>query len=221
MSPALFIPVAEDTGLIHDIGRLVLNRACEDLHRWPGLHMAINVSPVQLRDPGFAEEIRGIVAGHGHAPSRFELELTEGILVTNPTIAQRKLALLKDFGFRLSLDDFGTGFSSIGYLRQFPFDILKIDRSFVRDVGADAAANILLRSLVSLGDALDLQVIAEGVENEDQLKLLRLMQCEFIQGFMISKPVAADEIDVLLAAMRDRHGTGGGAEAERMVAASA
>ena len=184
--------------------------------------MAINVSPVQLRDPGFAEEIHGIVAGHGHAPSRFELELTEGILVTNPTIAQRKLALLNEFGFKLSLDDFGTGFSSIGYLRQFPFDVLKIDRSFVRDIGADAAANTLLQSLISLGDALDLQVIAEGIENEDQLKLLRLMRCEFIQGFMISKPVAADEIDVLLAAMRDGHGTGGGAdEPERMVAASA
>ena len=221
VSPAVFIPVAEETGLIHDIGRLVVNRACEDLHRWPGLTMAINVSPVQLRDPRFAEEIRAIVERHGHSPSRFDLELTEGILVNNPTIAQRKLAMLKQFGFSLSLDDFGTGFSSIGYLRQFPFDILKIDRSFVRDIGTNATANALIQSLVSLGDALDLVVIAEGIENDDQLQLLRLVQCEFVQGFMFSKPVAADEIGPLIESMETRRGGGAGDIAELMVAATA
>jgi diguanylate cyclase (GGDEF)-like protein len=199
VSPAVFIPVAEETGLIHDIGRLVVTRACEDLHRWPGLQMAINVSPVQLRDPGFADGIRQIVESHGHSPSRFDLELTEGILVNNPTIAQRKLAMLKEFGFALSLDDFGTGFSSIGYLRQFPFDTLKLDRAFVRDIGVDANANTLIQSLVSLASALELSVVAEGVENEDQLALLRLTRCDFIQGFFFSKPVAADDIDVMLA----------------------
>lgn len=198
VSPAVFIPVAEETGLIHDIGRFVVNQACVDLHRWPGLQMAINVSPVQLRDPNFAHDLRATVERHGHSPARFELELTEGILVNNPTIAARKLAMLKEFGFVLSLDDFGTGFSSIGYLRQFPFDILKIDRSFVRDVGANATANALLQSLVSLGDALDLVVIAEGIETEDQLRLLRLVRCTYVQGFMFSKPVPADEIDVFL-----------------------
>lgn len=201
VSPGLFIPVAEETGLIHDIGRLVVNQACEDLHRWPGLMMAINVSPVQLRDPNFADEIHSIVRSHGHEPGRFELELTEGILVNNPTIAQRKLAMLKQFGFALSLDDFGTGFSSIGYLRQFPFDILKVDRSFVRDIGLNATANALIQSLVSLGDALDLSVIAEGIENEDQLKLLRLIQCEYVQGFLISRPVPATEIDALVVSL--------------------
>ena len=203
VSPAIFIPVAEETGLIHDIGRIVVNRACEDLHRWPNLTMAINVSPVQLRDPHFAEEIRQIVIGHGHDPSRFELELTEGILVNNPTIAERKLKMLKDFGFGLALDDFGTGFSSIGYLRQFPFDVLKVDRSFVRDIGINATSNALIQSLVSLGDALDLAVIAEGIENDDQLKLLRLIQCEFVQGFLVSRPVPASEIDTLIAAQGD------------------
>jgi len=195
VSPALFIPVAEETGLIHDIGRMVANQAAEDLHRWPDVQMGINVSPVQLRDPGFADEIRQIVESHGHSPSRFNLELTEGILVTNPTIAQRKLAKLKDAGFELSLDDFGTGFSSIGYLRQFPFDTLKIDRSFVRDIGINATANALIQSLVSLGDALELSVVAEGIENEDQLKLLRLIHCEFVQGFLVSRPVPAADID--------------------------
>jgi diguanylate cyclase (GGDEF)-like protein len=220
VSPALFIPVAEETGLIHDMGRFVVDRACGDLHRWPGLTVAINVSPVQLRDPGFADEIRQIVEDHGHHPSRFHLELTEGILVNNPAIAERKLAMLKSFGFSLALDDFGTGFSSIGYLRQFPFDILKIDRSFVRDVGVDANANALLQSLVSLGDALDLSVVAEGIETEDQLRLLRLVQCELVQGFMFSKPVPADEVDSAISAIGAMGGASGTLD-QRKVAASA
>ncbi len=203
VSPSLFIPVAEETGLIHDIGRLIVNQACRDLVRWPGYRMAVNVSPVQLRDPSFAGDLGAIVRSHGLTPDRFELELTEGILVNNPTIAKRKLAMLKEYGFTLALDDFGTGFSSIGYLRQFPFDILKVDRSFVRDIGMNATANALIQSLVSLGDALGLSVIAEGIENEDQLKLLRLIQCEFVQGFMISRPVAADEIDSLIVAAEE------------------
>jgi diguanylate cyclase (GGDEF)-like protein len=221
VSPALFIPVAEETGLIHDIGRFVVNQACNDLHRWPGLSMAINISPVQLRDPGFAEEIREIVTGHGHDPARFELELTEGILVNNPTIAQRKLAMLKESGFNLSLDDFGTGFSSIGYLRQFPFDVLKVDRSFVRDVGVNANANALLQSLISLGDALELSVVAEGIENEDQLRLLRLARCEFVQGFMFSRPVPASDIEPAISAISAMGGKAAGAAGERMVAARA
>jgi diguanylate cyclase (GGDEF)-like protein len=199
VSPAVFIPVAEETGLIHDIGRLVVSRACVDLNRWPGLKMAINVSPVQLRDPGFADEIRQIVVSHGHHPSRFDLELTEGILVNNPTIAERKLRKLKEFGFGIALDDFGTGFSSIGYLRQFPFDTLKVDRSFVKDIGMNAEANALLQSLIALGDALGLSMVAEGIENDDQMRLLRLTQCEHVQGFLFSRPVAAEDIDPLLA----------------------
>ena len=199
MSPALFIPVAEETGLIHDIGRFVIDRACRDLLRWPDMKVAINISPVQLREPNFANDLLAIVERHGLSPHQFELELTEGILVSNPTIAKRKLSTLKELGFALALDDFGTGFSSIGYLRQFPFDILKIDRSFVRDVGMNQTANALIQSLVSLGDAMNLDVIAEGIENEDQLGLLRLVQCEYVQGFHISRPVPAAEIDALLA----------------------
>jgi diguanylate cyclase (GGDEF)-like protein len=221
VSPALFIPVAEETGLIHDVGRFVVNRACEDLHRWPNLTMAINVSPVQLRDPGFADEIRSIVERHGHSPSRFDLELTEGILVNNPTIAQRKLAMLKKSGFHLSLDDFGTGFSSIGYLRQFPFDTLKIDRSFVRDVGASANAGALLQSLVSLGDALELSVIAEGIENQDQLNLLRLIRCECVQGFMFSKPIPAEDIEATIHAIAGMRPAHAGMADARLAAATA
>jgi diguanylate cyclase (GGDEF)-like protein len=220
VSPSLFVPVAEETGLIHDVGRFVVDRACQDMLNWPGLKMAINISPVQLRDPNFADDILGIVERYGLSPHQFELELTEGILVNNPTIAKRKLAHLKNVGFILSLDDFGTGFSSIGYLRQFPFDILKVDRSFVRDLGMNSTANALIQSLVSLGDAMDLSVIAEGIENEDQLKLLRLVQCEYVQGFLISRPIPADELTTLLGRLGSERRFQIGIEPERRAAAS-
>ena len=220
VSPSLFIPVAEETGLIHDVGRLVVDRACQDMLKWPGLKMAVNISPVQLRDPNFADDILGVVERYGLSPHQFELELTEGILVNNPTIAKRKLAHLKTMGFTLSLDDFGTGFSSIGYLRQFPFDVLKVDRSFVRDLGINSTANALVQSLVSLGDAMDLSVIAEGIENEDQLKLLRLVQCEYLQGFLISRPLPATELVALLERLGPERRFLIGREPERRAAAS-
>jgi EAL domain-containing protein (putative c-di-GMP-specific phosphodiesterase class I) len=176
----------------------VLRHVCEDFWRWPEMRVTVNISPVQLRDPNFAADVQELLARHGIAPSSFELELTEGILVNNPTIAKRKLAALKDLGFGLSLDDFGTGFSSIGYLRQFPFDRLKLDRSFVREIGFNPTANALIQAVVSLGDAMDLAVVAEGIENPEQLTLLRLVQCEFIQGFYISPPVTADIMSEML-----------------------
>jgi EAL domain-containing protein (putative c-di-GMP-specific phosphodiesterase class I) len=194
ISPTLFVPVAEEAGLIHDVGRFVLRQVCEDFWRWPDMRVTINISPVQLRDPNFADDLTALIKRHGVEPSALELELTEGILVNNPTIAKRKLAALKELGFGLSLDDFGTGFSSIGYLRQFPFDRLKVDRSFVREIGINPTANALIQSVVSLGDAMNLAVVAEGIENAEQLALLRLVQCEFIQGFFISKPITAAEV---------------------------
>ncbi len=199
ISPTLFVPVAEEAGLIHDVGRFVLRQVCEDFWRWPDMRVTVNISPVQLRDPNFADDLMALIKRHGVEPPSLELELTEGILVNNPTIAKRKLAALKELGFGLSLDDFGTGFSSIGYLRQFPFDRLKVDRSFVREIGINPTANALIQSVVSLGDAMNLAVVAEGIENAEQLTLLRLVQCEFIQGFFISKPITAAEVTDLFA----------------------
>jgi diguanylate cyclase (GGDEF)-like protein len=200
ISPTLFVPVAEEAGLIHDVGRFVLRQVCEDFWRWPDMRVTVNISPVQLRDPNFADDLMSLIKRHGVEPSSMELELTEGILVNNPTIAKRKLASLKELGFGLSLDDFGTGFSSIGYLRQFPFDRLKVDRSFVREIGINPTANALIQSVVSLGDAMSLSVVAEGIENAEQLALLRLVQCEYIQGFFISRPITAAEVSELFAA---------------------
>jgi len=197
ISPTLFVPVAEEAGLIHEVGRFVLRQVCEDFRRWPEMNVTVNISPVQLRDPNFADDLMALIGRYGIEPGSFELELTEGILVNNPTIARRKLAALKECGFGLSLDDFCTGFSSIGYLRQFPFDRLKVDRSFVREIGINPTANALIQSVVSLGDAMNLAVVAEGIENAEQLALLRLVQCEFIQGFFISKPLTADEVTAL------------------------
>jgi diguanylate cyclase (GGDEF)-like protein len=200
ISPTLFVPVAEEAGLIHDVGRFVLRQVCEDFWRWPDMRVTVNISPVQLRDPNFTDDLMALIKRHGVEPTAMELELTEGILVNNPTIAKRKLAALKELGFGLSLDDFGTGFSSIGYLRQFPFDRLKVDRSFVREIGLNPTANALIQSVVSLGDAMSLAVVAEGIENAEQLALLRLVQCEFIQGFFISRPITAQEVSELFAA---------------------
>ncbi|MBB5754298.1 putative bifunctional diguanylate cyclase/phosphodiesterase [Prosthecomicrobium pneumaticum] len=197
VSPGEFVPVAEETGLIHELGRFVVRRACTDLADWPGLKVSVNVSPAQLRDPNFANDLVAITRRHGSAPGRFTLELTEGLLVRNPTIAKRKLARLKALGFSLSLDDFGTGFSSIGYLRQFPFDALKIDRSFVADLGANPTANALIQSMVALGDAMDIEVVAEGVETGEQLRLLRLLRCEYLQGYHIAKPLKVADLGAL------------------------
>jgi predicted signal transduction protein with EAL and GGDEF domain len=201
ISPALFVPVAEEAGLIHEVGRFVLRQVCQDFWRWPDMKVTVNISPVQLRDPSFAADLQAMIERCGIRPTSLELELTEGILVNNPTIAKRKLAALKELGFGLSLDDFGTGFSSIGYLRQFPFDRLKLDRSFVREIGLNPTANALIQAVVSLGDAMDLAVVAEGIENTEQLTLLRLVQCEFIQGFLIGLPVTAEKTSELFRAL--------------------
>jgi diguanylate cyclase (GGDEF)-like protein len=201
VSPADFIPVAEETGAIHDIGKFVFQRACQDMIEWPGLKMSINVSPAQLRDPSFANDLGAIARRHDVVPNRFKLELTEGLLVRNPTIAKRKLARLKSMGFGLSLDDFGTGFSSIGYLRQFPFDWLKIDKSFIAELGTNPTANALIQSMIALGDAMDIAVVAEGIETVEQLQLLRLLQCEYVQGFHLAKPLTAAEVSALLASL--------------------
>ncbi len=198
ISPATFIPIAENTGLISDIGILVMRKACNDLARLPSVKLNINISPMQLREPMFVENMVAIADEFEIQPMRMEFELTEGIIVDHPELACKKLNLLKDAGFGLALDDFGTGFSSIGYLRRFPFDRMKIDRSFINEIGKSTKANSLLQSLITLGDALDMQVVAEGIETAEQGELLTLLGCEYLQGFHYSRPVPIDEISAAL-----------------------
>jgi diguanylate cyclase (GGDEF)-like protein/PAS domain S-box-containing protein len=192
VSPAAFIPVAEETGLIVDIGRYVLEEACSVLNDWPDLLVSINVSPVELREPSFVDDVKDIVTKAGVDPARIEFELTESILVSHLELAAERLSQLKAVGFKIALDDFGTGFSSIGYLRQLPFDKLKIDRSFVSKVDAKDSSRGLLQTLISLGHALDLTVVAEGVENEEQAFITQSAGSHLQQGFLYSKaePIA-------------------------------
>ena len=202
VSPVTFIPIAEETGLIIEIGKFVLTQACADMADWPGLNVNVNVSPAQLRDPMFVENVIGIVELADINPKRIEIELTEGIVVSHPELVREKLEQLKAVGFTVALDDFGTGFSSIGYLRQLPFDKLKIDRSFVSDVGESDKANSLLQSLITLGDALDLNVVAEGVETIEQANLIQLLGCELLQGFFFSKPMPIADLRAIFSKAR-------------------
>jgi len=202
VSPVTFIPIAEETGLIIEIGKFVLTQACADMADWPGLKVNVNVSPAQLRDPMFVENVIGIVELADINPKRIEIELTEGIVVSHPELVREKLEQLKAVGFTIALDDFGTGFSSIGYLRQLPFDKLKIDRSFVSDVGESDKANSLLQSLITLGDALDLNVVAEGVETIEQANLIQLLGCELLQGFFFSKPMPIADLRAIFSKAR-------------------
>jgi diguanylate cyclase (GGDEF)-like protein len=197
--PMQFVAVAEQTGLMARLGEFVLRRAIADARRWPGIYMAVNLSPVQVRDPALVELVSDTLARNGVAPSRLMLEVTEGVLIDNPGEAKARLDALKALGIRLALDDFGTGYSSLTYLQHFNFDKLKIDRGFVTPLGRGAGSNALVQAFVALGRALDLTLLAEGVETEEQRVLLRLAGCEEMQGFLFAHPGPCEALDRLLA----------------------
>ena len=189
ISPAEFIPLAEETSLILPLGRFVLAAACNEAASWPQPYrVAVNLSPAQFHMLGLAEEIAEIVARSGLAPERLELEVTEGVLIGDTDRALKVLSKLKAQGIRIALDDFGTGYSSLSYLRRFPFDKIKIDRSFVQNLGADNEAGAIVRAILALGRSLRLDVTAEGVENAAQLETLRAEGCDLVQGFLLGRP---------------------------------
>ncbi|MBN9058485.1 MAG: bifunctional diguanylate cyclase/phosphodiesterase, partial [Rhizobiales bacterium] len=198
VSPVDFIPVAEETGAIHDIGKFVFQRACQDMVDWPGLKMSINVSPVQFRNPGFDRNLAAILAETGLPPARLEVEMTETHLVTFPDRAQHIVASLRILGVSVALDDFGKGYSSIGYLRRFSFDKLKIDRSLVHGVSIDLETRRLCEATVALGRALNLEVTAEGIETEADGEIMRQAGCAYLQGFAFARPMSAAHITELL-----------------------
>ncbi len=199
ISPSEFIPVAEYSGLIIELGSYVLRRACLDGKAWPGLTVAVNVSPLQFRQIDFFSMVERVVGETGYDPTRLELELTESTLIGNVESAEASMARLRSLGVRLALDDFGTGYSSLQYLRRFPFDKIKIDRSFVLSIekGADGAA--IVHAVVSLGRGLGMKVTAEGVETADQHLFLRAAGVHYMQGFRFGKPMKASEITARLA----------------------
>jgi EAL domain-containing protein (putative c-di-GMP-specific phosphodiesterase class I) len=161
--------------------------------------MAVNLSPVQVRDPALVELVSDMLAKNDIAPSRLMLEVTEGVLIENPAEAKARLDALKSLGIRLALDDFGTGYSSLTYLQRFNFDKLKIDRGFVAPLGRDPDSHALMQAIVALGRALGLTLLAEGVETEEQRVLLRLAGCEEMQGYLFARPASREALDRLLA----------------------
>jgi diguanylate cyclase (GGDEF)-like protein len=198
IGPAVFIPVAERMGLMEKLGGFVLRRALTDAKRWSDLYVAVNLSPVQVRDASVVDLVRSALAESGVAPSRLMLEITEGVLIDNPDEMLKRIEDLHALGVRVALDDFGSGYSSLGYLQRFPLDKLKIDQSFVAALGASANGGVFIQAIVALGRALGLSVLAEGVETEQQRVLLRLAGCDEMQGFLFARPGPPGVIDRLL-----------------------
>ncbi len=194
VSPVEFIPVAEETGLINDIGLYVLRQSCSDAMQWPDIHLSVNVSPVQLRNPDFTQLLADILKQTGFPAWRLELEVTETYLVVDPDTARRTLAEIHALGVRIALDDFGTGFASIGFLRQFAFDKLKIDRTLVVDAACNEASRAMLQASVAMARALNMAVTAEGVENQAQADLARIAGCDQLQGWLYYRASTADVI---------------------------
>lgn len=198
--PGQFIPMLEETGLIYDVGRWALRQAVVDSLRWraaglkPG-RIAVNVSPLQLRHHGFVADVAQVIGPDTHAAQALELEITESRLMDDVQRNIANLKTLRDMGVSIALDDFGTGYSSLGYLAQLPADALKIDRSFIVNMTQGSQGLALVSTIISLAHSLQLKVIAEGVETEEQARLLRLLNCDEIQGFLCSKPLSAEAFE--------------------------
>jgi diguanylate cyclase (GGDEF)-like protein len=197
--PSVFIPLAEQSGLMSQLGEIVLRRALSDGARWPTLSVAVNLSPLQIRDLWLVDLVANIIKETAIEPARVVLEVTEGVLIDDPHEAQTRLETLRALGVRLALDDFGTGYSSLNYLQKFPFDLLKIDRSFVASLGASGNTGAIIQSIVTLGHALGMKVLAEGVERDEQRVLLRLAGCDEMQGYLFARPGNAAAIERVLA----------------------
>ncbi|MBV9785929.1 MAG: EAL domain-containing protein [Acidisphaera sp.] len=197
--PMEFIPMAEETGLIVPLGRWVLETACAEAATWPGdVHLAVNLSPAQFRQPDLPGLVAGILASTGMCGHRLHLEITEGLLIDDTERVAVTLTALKSQGIRISLDDFGTGHASLSYLRRFAFDKIKIDKSFVQSLGDDDEALAIAQAILTLSSTLRLGVVAEGVETELQLQVLRRLRCSQVQGYLLGRPMPAEMVRACL-----------------------
>jgi diguanylate cyclase (GGDEF)-like protein len=199
ISPAVFVSIAEDSGLIHQLSDFVMQTAMRQALEWPDLTLALNLSPVQFRRKETVGTLLGFVEEIGIDPKRIEIEITEGVLVEDSETAIRVLKQFREAGMHIALDDFGTGYSSLSYLRRFPFDKLKVDQSFVRNLGGGPGSAAIIHAVVSLGRALGLIVHAEGVETLEHHIFLRASGCHHMQGFYFAKPMAAEQITEIVA----------------------
>ena len=198
--PNRFIPIAEDSGFITVMTEWILTTACRQIKHWHDrgysrLHVAVNLSAREFQQPQLLSQVSQVLKMTGLSPNTLELEITESVAMQDANRTIRILTALRNMGVQISIDDFGTGYSSIGYLRQFPCDTLKIDRSFIADLGASQSADIIGRSVIGLGQGLDLNVVAEGVETHQQLEFLKQVNCDSVQGFWFSKPAPAAEAE--------------------------
>ena len=199
VSPAEFIPVAEESGLIVQIGEWVIQRACEEAVTWPrSLKVAVNVSPLQFKSPLLVTSVTEALRTTGLPAGRLELEITESVLLADNDASLATLRRLHELGANISMDDFGTGYSSLSYLRSFPFDKIKIDQSFVRDLDTRQDSRVIVRAIISLGNSLGIKVLAEGVETATQLELLRSEGCGEVQGYIFSPPRPREELPALI-----------------------
>lgn len=210
VSPEIFVGIAEESGMMAGLGHFIIEQAIEDSQRWPHLKTAINISPAQLRSSTIVGELAGAAKRFGISPQMITIEVTETLLLTNDARTLKLLNQLKGHGFNLALDDFGTGYSSLAYLRDFPFDLLKIDRRFIKNVDQDAQALAIVEAVVNFGHILGHEIVAEGIETEQEMQAMQRAGCTHLQGFVFSKPLSADHIEALsatssrLAAKRER-----------------
>jgi diguanylate cyclase (GGDEF)-like protein/PAS domain S-box-containing protein len=199
ISPADFIPIAEETGLICEIGDWVLATACAEAMNWPpNVRLAVNVSPVQFRSHAFSLKVANILAATGLSASRLELEITEAVLIRDDDAALNLLQHLRNIGVRIALDDFGTGYSSLSYLRRFPFDKIKIDRCFVDGITDGDGASAIVQAVINIANAQNMTTTAEGIETDPQREMLRDLGCTEMQGFLFSRPLPVEQIRTLL-----------------------
>ena len=196
--PMVFVPLAEQTGMMVRLGEYVLYRAFNDAKRWPDLFLAVNLSPIQVKDRALFTLVAAMLDETGLDPKRLVLEITEGVLIDDQEETRERLEEIRELGVRIALDDFGAGYSSLSYLQSFPFDKLKIDGSFVAHLGKSENTAFIVQAIVALGRALNLSVLAEGVETEEQRTLLRIAGCDEMQGYLFARPVPRSALDALL-----------------------
>lgn len=210
VSPDEFIPIAEQTGHIVPLGQFVLEQALQHTSCWhkafhSDFQIAVNLSPRQFRDPQLLPFIDKCLSKMNLAPSKLELEITEGVLLSGHSYVDQILTGLNNKGIKLAMDDFGTGYSSLNYLRTYPFDVVKIDRSFINEINKSEKTKSLINAIICMSHALELKVVAEGIETESQFNLLEMLNCDYGQGYLFSKPICAEDMTKLL--QKEQHST--------------
>lgn len=205
LTPGSFIPLAEEAGLVSDIGKWVLSQGCRTLVRWQAMeaeqmpYLSLNLSPKDFLQPNLASDIAALLQQTRLDPSHLKLEITETAVMDNPEQTTSKLEKLQKLGVQIAMDDFGTGYSSLSYLQRLPIDILKIDRSFVQTMLENPSNLEIIKAIIGLGKILDLRIVAEGVETQDQLQILQDLGCDLAQGYLLGRPMPLESAEELLA----------------------